>query len=236
MNCLEFRREMLVNPARLGEQAEAHAHACPECRQHLERQRDFDARLYEALRVPVPDGIADRILVARGATGWRRRFLPWSLAASVLIVAGWFALQGRPAIDHALGREALAHVAAEPIAFTARETVPADFLPAALRDQGLQLARAVGEVTYAKLCPFDGRVARHVVIATTEGPVTLFLSPDDPNRRSRVLTEDGGMTALLRPARRGSVMIVAPQRTQAVALEQALLDVAPDRPILSLAH
>ena len=74
MNCIDLRRDALVQPLRLAPEAQAHVDACPACRAFLERQRELDAELYETLRVPVPDGLADRILVAHGI---RRRRAPW---------------------------------------------------------------------------------------------------------------------------------------------------------------
>lgn len=223
MNCLDFRRGVLADPRRPGDPALAHASGCKSCREFLDRQRELDAELYEAMRVPPPDGLADRILVAQGVRRSRRPWL-WGLAATVVLAAGLAALAPSWHSGDALGREAIAHVAHEPQSFRIRTRTEAGFLPAALSGQGFRLAAAVGEVTYAVFCPMDGRLARHLVVATAGGPVTMFLMPDDPERRSRAVTENGGMTAVTLPARKGTVVIVAPRREDALALERMLAE------------
>lgn len=222
MNCIDFRREALVQPLRLASNAQAHADACPACRGFLERQRELDAELYDALRVPVPDGLADRVLVAHGI---RRRRAPWAwaLAASIVVAAG-IAVLAPPAFSgRALAGEAIAHVAEEPQSFRLVSAHSPDMLAKELASQGVQLARGLGQVTYAVLCPTSAGKARHLVVATAAGPVTLFLLPSDGTSRRRALVESEGMTAIALPAARGSIAIVASSREQALAVENALV-------------
>lgn len=222
MNCLDFRREALAQPLRLANEAEAHAEACPACRAYLERQRELDAELYEALRVPAPDGLAERVLVAHGI---RQRRAPWywAVAATVVLAAGLAALAPPMVSGRSLAGEAITHVAHEPQAFRIVNRHDPAMLPAELASQGVRLARALGEVTYATLCPTSAGKAHHIVIATEAGPVTLFLMPADDTRRSRTLVEADGMVAIALPAARGSIAIVAPSRAQALAVETALI-------------
>jgi len=51
----------------------------------------------------------------------------------------------------------------------------------------------------------------------------LLLMPADATSRRRTLVESGGMTAIVLPAARGSVAIVAQSREQALAVENALI-------------
>jgi len=221
MNCLDFRRGVFANPRSLDEAALAHTKECATCREFLDRQRELDSDLYDALQVPAPDGLADRILVARGVRPAPRRW-PWAIAASVVLaVAVGFAFRTYLDVDP-LGQEAIQHVALEPQSFTEIDTVGNDFLPAILAKQGLKAAVALGQVTYTRICPMNGRTARHLVIRTAEGPVSLFLMPDDPKQRHRSLTEKGGMAAITMPARQGSIAIVASSAAQALAVENAL--------------
>lgn len=218
MNCLEFRRHILADPRQPGAEERAHAAECAACTDYLEKQRDFDARLFEAMQVTPPDGLADRILVARGL---RNRRWIWPVAASLLLTGALVALWPRPGADE-LGREAIAHVAHEPQAFTASYAIPDDALATMLSAQGMNLARAVGRVTYSTLCPVGSRVARHLVVRTAEGPVTLLLMPDDHKARQRAVTQADGMAALTIPAARGSIAIVASSLEQALAMEKSL--------------
>lgn len=221
MNCLEFRRGVLVDPRLLDEAARAHAAECLACRETLERQLEADDRLFAALQAPVPDGLADRILVARGARPGVRPW-PWAIAATILLATGIAFLSLDRLGKDPLGREAITHVAQERESFTTVHAVGNDFLPAVLAEQGMKSIAAPGQVTYARICPMDGRTARHLVIRTADGLVTLFLLPDDPRTRRRSVTEGGGMAAITLPAARGSVAIVASTLAQATAIEDML--------------
>jgi hypothetical protein len=220
MICLDFRRGVLANPRQIAPEARSHADACAACREFLERQRELDATLYEALRVTPPDGLADRILVARGIRQGRRQWL-WAIAASVMVVAGVAMLAPRESGD-ALGREAIVHVASEPQSFARGSPMPPAFLDSALAYQGMRLAAAVGEVTYAQLCPMAGSIARHLVVETAGGPVTIFLAPDATAPGERSVTEKDGMAAITLPAAKGVITIVASRLDRAVAVERAL--------------
>lgn len=221
MNCIDFRREALAQPLRLAAAAGEHAAGCDSCGPFLERLREMDAELYHVMCVPVPDGLADRILVAQGLRGRKRSWL-WALAATV-VLAFLVAMLARPLLSgRELAGEALAHVAEEPQSLRLVTAHPADLLPKELAAQGLKLAKAVGEVTYATLCPMAPVKARHLVVATADGPVTLLLLADDPVRRGRSVVEGHGMTAISLPAARGSVAIVARTRAQALAFESLI--------------
>lgn len=221
MNCLEFRRLVLVDPRTLDEDARDHALECAACRETLERQRESDDKLFAALQVPVPDGLADRILVTRGHRPARRRWT-WGIAASLFLALG-AGIFGRRYLAHdPLGDEAIDHVAHEPQSFTTTHTVGNEFLPAVLAEQGLKTVAALGPVTYERICPMDGRSARHIVIRTAQGPVTLFLMADNPDHRRRSSVESGGMAAVTKPAAKGTIAIVASTMDQATAVEIAL--------------
>lgn len=220
MNCIDLRREVLAQPLRLAPGAQEHIGECAACRAFVERQREHEAALFEALRVPVPDGLADRILVAHGI---RRRRAPWiwAIAASVVAAAGLTALA--PSLSgRTLADEAIAHVLHEPQSFRIATSHPPALLPTELASQGVKLARALGAVTYATLCPTAAGRAYHLVVATEAGPVTLLLMPADGTRRRRALVETDGMAAIALPASRGSIAIVARTRDQALAVERAL--------------
>ncbi len=220
MNCIDFRRTIQSDPRGLSREAQDHATGCAGCREFLERHRELDASLFEALRVPAPDGLAERILVAHGLRRPRRPWL-WALAATVLLAGGLTLWLPREAPDP-LGAEAIAHVMAEPQSFASRTALPADFLPGELARQGVRLAVALGEVTYATLCPLAGGVARHMVVAGASGPVTVFLAPQAAAPRRRSVTRMHGMAAITLPAASGVIAIVASDLEGALAIERRL--------------
>ena len=65
MNCLEFRHEKLADPRRLSAEALAHLEQCALCDAFARSVDESEARLAEMLRVPVPDGLAERAILRR---------------------------------------------------------------------------------------------------------------------------------------------------------------------------
>lgn len=222
MNCIDFRRDALVQPLRLGDEALAHAAGCAACEAFIERQRQLDAALHEALQVAAPDGLAERIVLAHGIRR-RPRSWVWAVAASVL-VASALAVFAPPFIaGNALAGEAIAHVREEPQSFRLVSKQAPEFLPAELAAQGIRLGAALGEVTYTQICPMREGKARHIVVATARGPVTLLLMPSDTTSRRRAHSDAEGLSAITFPAARGSIAIVAANRQHALEVERLLV-------------
>jgi hypothetical protein len=220
MNCLDFRRVILVNPRQLDAGAQAHTLECVGCREYLERQREMDAELFGAMQVTPPDALADRILVARGLRpGGRSRWL--AMAATVVLATG-IGLLVRPWFGDSIGRDAIAHFFHEPEALTVAQPIGSDMLPAMLAQQGMKMVQTLGQVTYSQLCPMGSQKAQHLVVRTATGPVTLLLMSEDAGGRSRSVTERDGMIAITMPAARGTIAIVAPSLDQALSVERAL--------------
>jgi hypothetical protein len=222
MNCLDFRRAAQAQPRALPPDALEHAATCPACAAVLERERLLDDRLAGALGVPVPEGLADRVLVAHGL---RRRFSPvrWALAASLVLAAG-LAWTVPPALaGQRLAREAIAHVEEEPEALQVRLPRARSELASMLAAQGLRLAAEVGDVVYFQNCPMGEGEARHLVLQTAEGPVTLLLLPGDEVSRRRMTSSENGQFAVAMPAPRGSVAIVAGSASHASAVARMIV-------------
>src|SRR2546425_6924494 len=114
MTSLEFHRQKLADPRRLSAEAQAHAQACASCAAFARSVDESDQRLEEALPSPVPDGLADRIILrSRTKNGAMRA---WALAAIDLLadaVAFSFVRQPKNAADQ-YARVAIEHGKMEP--------------------------------------------------------------------------------------------------------------------------
>ena len=62
MNCLEFRRQLLIDPLHLDEAAAGHEAECTSCAAHAREVRAQEVKLRALLmEVTPPEGMADRI-------------------------------------------------------------------------------------------------------------------------------------------------------------------------------
>jgi len=218
MDCLEFRRAALADPQRLPAAAAAHVQGCAACKALLGRSLEFEARLADALRVAVPQGLEERVL-ERIAPRRAKRLL--AFAASVLVAAGVALLIGTPrpdpvalaGIDFVVFEEAQSIVEARPA-----ERGAAD---GAARKIGISLPAQLGEIRYICLYPFGGGLAHHLLVKTPLGKVTLLLIPGRP-RASRATASARGLEASVIPAVDGSVAIVA-DSSRSILRTEALL-------------
>ncbi len=209
MNCLEFRREILAEPERLGEGARAHARLCAACTQFRERTLEIDAEIREALAVPVPRGLADRaVAAAAGGRGdWNRKLFALAASLVLAIAAGtsgyWLGRDdpfARAGIDFVVDEEANAILVAKPADPAA--------LAAVARDMRVALPPQIGEIRYIGICPFKDTIAHHVVLITPQGKATLLLLPEKPvEAKGRAAAR--GLQSVVAPAGSGSVAIIS---------------------------
>jgi len=220
MNCLDFRREKLADPRRLSTEAQLHVRDCAPCAGFAREIDESEARLAEAFSVRVPEGLADRMLLARRRTG-RPRWAPWALAAGVMLAAAvaWNQLQDSPAEHYA--RLAIEHVLTEPGFLTEVEAGAPAALRTAVEEFGGRINGPIGRIRVVKVCPAgDGR-ARHIVFETPAGLATLILVPD--KRVTSAAKANGkGLSALVQPAPRGHYVIVTDSQTATASVDRLI--------------
>jgi hypothetical protein len=220
MNCMDFRRAILVNPRAANDDAQRHARDCAACVDFRARAAALDAEIAEALDVPVPAGLEERILQAARSDrrDSRRRFLALaaSLAGVAVVGAGAFvAMRDDPAalagIDFVVEEEANAILTAKPAS-------PAE-LVRAVQTLGLDLPAQLGEIRYIGTCPFQGTIAHHVIVTTPQGKATLLILPDKPLEH-RGTASARGLRSIIRPAGRGSAAVIAESSRGLERIEQ----------------
>ena len=207
MNCLEFRRLKLADPRRMSEEGQAHAKECPACVAFARSVDESEAALERALAAPVPEGLADRILLQQGG---RRRASRWAyaLAASLVlaVAAGIFvATRETDSANHA--RIAIEHVIEEPESLTTFHNADPERLSAIVREFGGTLREPLGRVRYIKLCPVEQGSGWHIVFEVPQGLATLILVPDRPISAAATASL-GRFTARVEPVRGGYYALV----------------------------
>lgn len=252
MNCFELRHRKLVAPRELNAEAEAHQRECPACAAFVERLGAFEERLQSELRVPVPDGLAERVLfdiqrqatnhqhgqaaaadqlralagkigrVAAGLTqlswGWRTRF---AFAVTLVLGLGIASFYGLNVHENGTALAVIAHVVHEEpdeLAIQPLANPPAPVLAAS----GVRLPVDFRDIRYLGRCGPPNRTGEHIVMQTQFGKASLILMPGE-SARFQVVQFDDGMVAVVKPARVGSLAVVAASKQAAVQIANSLL-------------
>ena len=225
MNCLEFRRQLGIDPRCRDSAFLAHRDSCPACAAACARALAFDADLERAMARAVPEGLADRIVLAqttaervaqtsaeraapaRRLQRGRRLAAALALAASlVLVVFGVHRGQQRatPLVDLVL-EHVLHH---EPHATESRIALGNDVVGAAFASRGVPLVSMPEGISYVHECPVGPYRTVHMVMPEGDGAVSVVYVAD-PDRRDRRESTRGGMRALEVPMGNGALVMVA---------------------------
>jgi hypothetical protein len=219
MMCLDIRRRLLAAPRERPPDASGHVAACRDCGRFAARLHDLDARLADAFLVPVPDALAERVLLGRRDKPRRHP----SIAAAVLLGVALSAVAPQLWEEASvLGSSAVAAVGPTHSAVKAIELVVEQqpglvdepqgndlvAMEQDLQRLGLKLDPDAARVDYAGRCYMPEMECEHLVLDTAEGRVSVVLVPDYP-LGERALVTDRRMTALVNPARSGGYIVVA---------------------------
>jgi hypothetical protein len=212
MNCLDYRRELGPEPRRESAEMQEHRRGCAGCAAHHARALGFELALKRALTVPVPDGLAERILLAqttseRGDHGRRRRRLGWFAAAAVVLVAlGLGVHQLR--LFSPLAQQLIVHLQHEPAALITHTPLPVEDVERRFTQRGVRLvAPPPAGISYAQACPIGLLGSVHMVMPERKGPVTVFFLPGHTEPRSDYA--DGGMQVRAIPMAAGTLALLA---------------------------
>jgi hypothetical protein len=179
MDCLEFRRLLGSDPRVADAAARAHLESCPRCQDAYARAQVFEARLAQALTVAVPEGFADRVLLAqltgeRQRPGRRFRYGWVALAAAAALVIAIGVVRREGAIGRSLPDLVIEHVNGEErTALQLRVPVPSDEVERAFTDRGVHLASVPADISYVQECPVGAYRTVHMVMPRDDQPVSV---------------------------------------------------------------
>jgi hypothetical protein len=223
MDCLEFRRLCGGDPGIRDAAFLEHRLACRSCAAFAEDVRWFDGQLKTALAVDVPEGLAERIVADVSIReAHRNRWI--ALAASMTIAIAAIVGVVRNGSDEVFATEIVAHMHDEPDLL-----VPVDYaveparLVAVVDRGGAELAGDLGDVSYAGLCNFRGKLVAHLVVRGEHGPVTIMLLPDETVGEATPIDESGFRGTIL-PVGDGSIAIIGSETESLDALETQVVE------------
>lgn len=207
---------------------------CISCANLAKEVENFDSRIQEAALVPVPEALAERVLL-RHKIGNSTRYRAWAMAASLVIALGvalyFYPHTGaEPDRVHAaksLGADhpavkAITHVLDdEPQMLAENRGVDPAALRAAFTRLGLNAPPQGTRVLYFDKCPMTGGAGDHIVLQTPFGQVTLILVPGHPF--SRVVVADRSKTAIAAAARAGGYIVIGSSVQVVTRFEKTLM-------------
>jgi hypothetical protein len=219
MDCLEFRRMLAATPHARDPAMEAHRRDCPACQAAWEQAQHFEDALLDALHVPVPEGLADRIVLAQ-ATGHRQRF--WrgrrtflALAASVLVAMGIAGISWQQIDAHSLPALAVAHMPPEIQSLDLTRPLTAQAIDAGFAGRDVSLrGPAPADTTYVHDCMVGKYEAVHLVNRRDGEPVVVLYLPDKRVARTRDFARQGWVGRTL-PLGSGSLVLLTDRGNRA---------------------
>ena len=235
MNCLEFRRLVLTAPRQITAEQQAHLDGCARCAEFAKSVAHDEAAIEQAMLVPVPEGLAERVLLRHGIRG-PNRWATLALAASLLVAVGvaFYSLEAPRQGDEIVSAQLLGakqHAVAaisyvldhEPQLLKENRAGDPKVMRAALSTLGLSLPANLGSVRYlgSSVLPDESR-GEHIVLQTPYGHVTLILMPDE-FLESRVAVSDRNLQALVAPRRGGCYLLIADSAQTLKRVEAMLL-------------
>ncbi len=242
MNCFEFRRLIFAEPRRLQAEQKRHMEQCVTCAALAKEMDDFEAKIHEAATVPVPEALAERILLrhktVRPTVRFGFSYGGWALAASLVAVIavafhfkeGTHDEQPQVVAAETLGSNHPAVAAInyvldnEPKLLKENRTGDMAVLLSALDKMKVRLPTDGTTVRYLGKCPVPNGEGDHVVMQTPYGHVSLILVPDQLFASS-VVVADRNMLALSAPtrSRHGSLILVVNSLKSLKHFESALM-------------
>ncbi len=211
-NCLDFRREKLADPRRLSPEALAHLNECAACRGFAVEINENEAHLAAALDVPVPEGLAERIVLRRkSGTPNVAKASPrlWAMAATVVLTFAFGFQQWRDFSSQEYARLAIEHVMHEPESFTTTRSADPELFRRVMHTFGGEMQASLGKVRYMKLCPVPEGTGWHIVFETEEGKLaTLILIPAKRMKTDSEQAQVGGWNAVARPGGQGFYAVI----------------------------
>ncbi len=203
---------------------------CEDYRKVLAEDPAFEARLRQAMELPVPElelpelpEVDTNNVVPLPA---RRRATTWlAMAATVAIVGvlGVRMFSGDVVYD-SLADEIVAHLDHEPGALRVTDEPISDRrLRRVVADDVASFDRTASLITYANTCTINGKAVPHLVIQGERGPVTIILMPDEKISGAQSIAGDN-INGVLLPVGDGSIAIIGEQGERLDELEQQVLD------------
>ena len=225
MNCLEFRRSIMIEPGTQDTDVLAHVGGCKACSAFMHEQHAFEKDLRNAAMTPVPEQLASRILLHQRTNVNRQmaRQRRWyAVAASIVLGVAVIIGVEQQITPVSVEQLVIAHINDEPQHLKDQLNVEQAEFDKVLADIGLKVSSSVGRVNYAGGCNIRNKEkGAHLVLQGNKGPVTVLFMPGE-TVATRTPIHDERFRGVIFPARYGSVAVVGEKGELIEAVEQKI--------------
>jgi len=216
MDELEFRRHIMSQPNSKDPALSELLKTDPAKKEFAQQMHNLDEQLASAMKVPVPDGLADRLILRQAFDQESTQLIKrsrWHLAmaASVafFIGLGISQLNIQDVLSPSIGSIALAHVNHEmPFTQEIDEAAPLSAVNAKLVRYGLNMNEAPEHVYYVNHCHYHNEPALHMIVQGKMGKVTLFVVPEGEDLKASDYFADNQMKGEVFKLHNASMVLV----------------------------
>ena len=191
MNCLECRRELLIDPRNDTADLIAHVNICPACSKEREKLLALEDALESSMKVNVPEGLANRVLeISRdehytnksGSSPFGGHV--WQMAAGLFLAIGLVVYLGLNQYypirnAHALEVAVLNHIADERHQLHGSNEINQDTYSNIMTAISTQTTGDIGKVNFASKCQIRKNAGAHLITSGNKGPVTVLVMPGE---------------------------------------------------------
>ncbi len=185
MDDLEFRRTVYADPHTEDAQVKQSAEQDKGKQAFIDDMRAFDGKLANALKVPVPENLCERLILRQSLESHKqdRRRTRWhiAMAASVAFAVGLTVhMLYQPFAGDSIGTYSLAHVNhGIDHLYNANENNSVDQLNVKLARFGGHFNSAMGKAIFSNYCDFAGVTSLHLIFENELGRISVFVTPAD---------------------------------------------------------
>jgi hypothetical protein len=214
MNCLEFRRQLAIDPQCAEVDFVQHRQECARCAEASAQASAFEDSLQQALAITAPSQLAESILLAHATRQQRqrqyvRRGAILALAAAVVLAFGiGMRVEASP-----LATQAVAHLRAEAEVLTWTKLVPPESVREAFATRGIALKRIPEGISFVGCCPMGRHMTVHVVMPGSSGPVTVIYVLGDREKEREDFRREGWLGRSV-PMGQGTLLLLAEDTSQ----------------------
>ena len=214
MNCVEFRRQLAIDPHANAVEFVQHRAECPRCAEAHARALAFEGSFARALNVDVPAQLAETILLAQSTAERHRRtnlrrVSIFAAAAALVLAVG---VVGMRVEAKPLSVQAVEHLYSEEEVLSLTKPVAEKEVLQTFAVRGVALKHVPGNISFVAPCPVGKHRSVHLVMPTAGGPVTVIYVVDQGVEAAKDFERDG-LRGRIVPVGSGTLILLAKDTT-----------------------